>query len=78
MLPCDRMTDRGYVTAGKIPAIAALAYHRASGRNAAPPNQSLSYSENFLYMLDASNKVNYKYASSPFPSHAWATNVHHQ
>lgn len=45
---------------GKIPAIAALAYHRASGRNAAPPNQSLSYSENFLYMLDASNKVNYK------------------
>ena len=44
---------------GKIPAIAALAYHRASGRSAAPPNQSLSYSENFLYMLDAANKTNY-------------------
>lgn len=51
------------MAAGKIPAIAAMAYHRASGRSAAPPNQTLGYAENFLYMLDASNKVNYKYAS---------------
>ena len=54
------MPNHSHSFAGKIPAIAALAYHRASGRNAAPPNQSLSYSENFLYMLDASNKINYK------------------
>ena len=39
-----------------MPAIAALAYHRASGRNISQPNQRLSYSENFLYMLDAANK----------------------
>ena len=37
--------------AGKMPAIAALAYHRASGRNVSMPNQRLSYAENFLYML---------------------------
>jgi citrate synthase len=43
-----------------MPAIAALAYHRASGRNVTSPNQRLSYSENFLYMLDASNKPNYR------------------
>lgn len=42
--------------AGKMPAIAALAYHRASGRNISQPNQRMSYSENFLYMLDAANK----------------------
>ena len=36
-----------------MPAIAALAYHRASGRAAVQPNQRLSYAENFLYMLDA-------------------------
>ena len=41
------------VCTGKMPAIAALAYHRASGRAAAQPNQRLSYAENFLYMLDA-------------------------
>ena len=41
------------MTAGKIPAIAALAYHRASGRVYTPPNQRLGYAENFLYMLDA-------------------------
>ena len=45
--------------AGKMPAIAALAYHRASGRNISQPNQRLSYSENFLYMLDAANKPGY-------------------
>ena len=43
-----------------MPAIAALAYHRASGRNISQPNQRMSYSENFLYMLDAANKPGYK------------------
>ena len=48
--------------AGKMPAIAALAYHRASGRNISQPNQRLSYSENFLYMLDAANKPGYAFS----------------
>ena len=43
-----------------MPAIAAMAYHRASGRNFSQPNQRMSYSENFLYMLDAANKPGYK------------------
>ena len=30
---------------GKIPTLAALAYHRASGRKPAPPNQKLGYAE---------------------------------
>ena len=46
-----------------MPAIAALAYHRASGRDASTPNQRLSYSENFLYMLDAANKPSYRCAA---------------
>ena len=33
--------------------LAALAYHRKTGRPVAPPNPRLSYAENFLYMLDA-------------------------
>jgi citrate synthase len=45
-----------------MPAIAALAYHRASGREHSAPNQRLSYSENFLYMLDAANKPSYRCA----------------
>lgn len=44
---------------GKIPTLAALAYHKASGRKPAPPNQKLGYAENFLYMLDSSNRPNY-------------------
>ena len=44
-------------TTGKAPAMAALAYHRATGRRAAVPNQRLGYGENFLYMLDAGAKV---------------------
>ena len=43
-----------------MPAIAALAYHRASGRHAALPHQGLSYAENFLFMLDAGGKPNYR------------------
>ena len=54
---CDDGGDMVFLClAGKMPAIAALAYHRASGRNISQPNQRLSYSENFLYMLDAANK----------------------
>jgi len=45
---------------GKIPTLAAFAYHRASGRKPAPPNQKMGYAENFLFMLDASNRANYK------------------
>lgn len=44
---------------GKIPTLAAYAYHRASGRRPAPPNQKLGYTENFLYMLDSSNRSSY-------------------
>lgn len=40
--------------------MAALAYHRATGRRAAQPNQRLGYGENFLYMLDAGAKGAYK------------------
>jgi len=45
---------------GKMPAIAALAYHRASGRAAARPNQRLGYAENFLFMLDAGASPDYR------------------
>lgn len=45
---------------GKMPAIAALAYHRASGRQFAQPNMELSYAENFLYMLDAGATRDYR------------------
>ena len=44
---------------GKIPTLAAYAYHRASGRKPAAPNQKLGYAENFLYMLDSSSRENY-------------------
>lgn len=37
--------------------MAAVAYHRATGRKAAQPNQRLGYGENFLYMLDAGAKA---------------------
>lgn len=45
---------------GKIPTLAALAYHKSTGRAAAPPNQRLSYSENFLYMLDGGHSPDYR------------------
>lgn len=53
-------TKHVFVAAGKMPAIAALAYHRASGRQFAQPNMDLSYSENFLYMLDAGATRDYR------------------
>eukprot|EP00199_Chlamydomonas_sp_CCMP681_P000765 CAMPEP_0119106864 /NCGR_PEP_ID=MMETSP1180-20130426/6568_1 /TAXON_ID=3052 ORGANISM="Chlamydomonas cf sp, Strain CCMP681" /NCGR_SAMPLE_ID=MMETSP1180 /ASSEMBLY_ACC=CAM_ASM_000741 /LENGTH=503 /DNA_ID=CAMNT_0007092261 /DNA_START=121 /DNA_END=1632 /DNA_ORIENTATION=+ len=39
----------------KVPTLAALAYHKLSGRRPTPPNQRLGYTENFLYMLDGGN-----------------------
>lgn len=45
---------------GKIPTLGAWAYHKASGRKPAPPNQHLGYAENFLYMLDGGNKPSYR------------------
>ncbi len=43
---------------GKVPSLAALAYHKSTGRRPAPPNQRLGYTENFLYMLDGFNSGN--------------------
>lgn len=37
----------------QAPTIAAAAYLRLAGRSAVPPCNNLSYSENFLYMLDS-------------------------
>jgi hypothetical protein len=51
--------------------MAALAYHRATGRRAAQPNQRLGYGENFLYMLDAGGQSSYK----PNPKLARAVEV---
>lgn len=56
---------------GKMPAIAALAYHRASGRLAAVPNQRLPYADNFLFMLDAGASPTYR----PHPRLARALDV---
>lgn len=56
---------------GKIPTLAAYAYHRASGRKPAAPNQKLGYTENFLYMLDSSNRPHY----APNPRLAKALDV---
>ena len=38
----------------KMPALAAAAYHRSTGRAAAPPNPALPFADSFLHMLDAS------------------------
>lgn len=43
---------------GKVPTLAALAYHKSTGRSPALPNQRLGYTENFLYMLDGANSAN--------------------
>ncbi|GAB2274678.1 hypothetical protein Dimus_009449 [Dionaea muscipula] len=45
---------------GKAPTIAAAAYLRLAGRPAVLPSSSLSYSENFLYMLDSLGNRAYK------------------
>ena len=45
---------------GKIPTIAAAAYLRMAGRPPVLPSNNLSYSENFLYMLDSLGDRTYK------------------
>nr|XP_029121306.1 citrate synthase, glyoxysomal isoform X2 [Elaeis guineensis] len=45
---------------GKVPTIAAAAYLRMAGRPPVLPSSSLSYSENFLYMLDSLGNRSYK------------------
>ncbi|CAI9089097.1 OLC1v1023603C1 [Oldenlandia corymbosa var. corymbosa] len=45
---------------GKAPTIAAAAYLRMAGRPPVLPSNNLSYSENFLYMLDSLGDRSYK------------------
>ncbi|XP_047949955.1 citrate synthase, glyoxysomal-like [Salvia hispanica] len=45
---------------GKAPTIAAAAYLRMAGRPPVLPSNNLSYSENFLYMLDSMGDRSYK------------------
>ncbi|KAL8508007.1 hypothetical protein ACS0TY_018533 [Phlomoides rotata] len=45
---------------GKAPTIAAAAYLRMAGRPPVLPSSNLSYSENFLYMLDSLGDRSYK------------------
>ncbi|KAJ6830320.1 uncharacterized protein M6B38_353785 [Iris pallida] len=45
---------------GKVPTIAAAAYLRLAGRPPVLPSNNLSYSENFLYMLDSLGDRTYK------------------
>ncbi|KAJ0669750.1 putative transferase [Helianthus annuus] len=45
---------------GKAPTIAAAAYLRMAGRPPVLPSSNLSYSENFLYMLDSMGDKSYK------------------
>ncbi|GER49559.1 citrate synthase [Striga asiatica] len=45
---------------GKVPTIAAAAYLRMAGRPPVLPSNTLSYSENFLYMLDSLGNRSYK------------------
>ncbi|GAB2285474.1 hypothetical protein Dimus_019923 [Dionaea muscipula] len=56
---------------GKAPTIAAAAYLRLAGRPAVLPSSTLSYSENFLYMLDSLGNRSYK----PNPQLARALDV---
>jgi hypothetical protein len=45
----------------QISTLAALAYHKSTGRVATPPNQRMGFAENFLYMLDASGVPTYRW-----------------
>ncbi|CAG8511020.1 15068_t:CDS:10 [Funneliformis mosseae] len=45
---------------GKTPTLAAMAYRHRIGRSYNPPQNNLSYTENFLYMLDRLSEENYK------------------
>eukprot|EP00878_Enallax_costatus_P045403 GHUV01054660.1.p1 GENE.GHUV01054660.1~~GHUV01054660.1.p1 ORF type:complete len:125 (-),score=30.58 GHUV01054660.1:41-415(-) len=37
-----------------------MAYHKATGRVAARPNQRMGFAENFLYMLDSNGSPTYR------------------
>ena len=56
---------------GKMPALAALAYHRRSGRALCMPPPGLGYAESFLYMLDGMGRTDYR----PHPRLARALEV---
>ncbi|MFS7944622.1 putative citrate synthase (unknown stereospecificity) [Helianthus anomalus] len=45
---------------GQAPTIAAATYLRMAGRPRVLPSRNLSYSENFLYMLDSMDDKSYK------------------
>ncbi|KAI8476900.1 MAG: citrate synthase [Monoraphidium minutum] len=45
---------------GKISTLAALAYHKSTGRRATQPNQRMGFAENFLFMLDANGVPSYR------------------
>ncbi|KAG1671004.1 hypothetical protein FOA52_014246 [Chlamydomonas sp. UWO 241] len=45
---------------GKMPTLAAIAYHKTTGRKPMHPNQRLPYSENFMFMLDGGYNPAYK------------------
>jgi len=45
---------------GKVPTLAAFAYHKSTGRRPQHPNQRLSYAENFLFMLDGGYNPQYR------------------
>lgn len=44
----------------QISTLAALAYHKSTGRAAAQPNQRMGFAENFLYMLDSNGSPSYR------------------
>jgi len=56
---------------GKTPTLAAMAYRHRIGRTYNVPQNNLSYTENFLYMLDRLSEENYK----PNPKLAKALDV---
>lgn len=49
-----------YRLLGKTPTLAAMAYRHRIGRSYNVPQNNLSYTENFLYMLDQLSEKNYK------------------
>lgn len=49
-----------YRLLGKLPTIAACAYRHRIGRPYNSPDSNLGYTENFLYMMDRLNEIDYK------------------
>lgn len=66
------MVDKQIVRlVGKIPTLAAWAYHRGTGKQPAAPRQNLGFTENFLAMLDSNGRPEY----APNPRLAKALDV---